>query len=80
MKRICTAVFMLVALCSVFWIGDAAQAQSYRRSYGQNKFGGARPVTGFGSNLHRRYILERESRRASQGKPVRNRGNIRWYR
>ena len=41
---------------------------------------GPRPATGIGSNLHRRFVLKQELKRVQQGKSVRSRGNILWYR
>ncbi len=65
-------------VCLVFSPEDA-EARRYR-SYRGGKFGSARPATGYGSNIHRNFVLKQEARRASQGKRVRNRGNILWYR
>ena len=39
------------------------------------------PVTGYGSNLHRNYVIRREQQRALiTGIPPKNRGNILWAR
>ena len=71
------AILALIALFSSLFLVDTADARRYRRSYRSTQ---TRPVTGYGANIHRNAILKRELRRAKQGKPVRNRGNIRWYR
>jgi len=39
------------------------------------------PVTGYGSNLHRNYVIRREQQKAAiTGIQPRNRGNILWAR
>jgi hypothetical protein len=69
----------LVLLGGVLLVVDYAEAWGKRR-HTVHRSSGARPVTGYGSNLHRRFVLKRELKRARQGKPVRSRGNIRWNR
>ena len=40
-----------------------------------------RPVTGYGANLHRNFTIKQERLRSQRtGQPVRNRGNLLWYR
>ena len=40
----------------------------------------ARPVGGYGSNLHRNFVIKQEQlRSAKTGQPPRWRGNVRWY-
>lgn len=40
-----------------------------------------RPVSGYGSNLHRNFTIRQEQLRSQRtGLPPRNRGNIRWFR
>ena len=75
-------VVLLIAVLTCFCIVDSSEARTYRTTWrrGYSTFGGARPATGYGSNIHRNFILKQEARRASQGKRVRNRGNILWYR
>lgn len=67
--------------CSLMIVDDAFAA---RRRAASHYRGGtahaARPVTGYGANLHRRFVLKQELKRAQNGLPVRNRGNILWYR
>lgn len=71
----------LVFVFGSFFLAESAEARPYRTWRRSNySFGGARPATGYGSNIHRNFILKQEARRASQGKRVRNRGNILWYR
>ena len=82
--------FQFLVLCIAMVItfsflseADAARYRfrSARSSYSTTaRFGGARPVTGYGSNIHRNAILRQEAKRASRGYPVRRRGNIIWYR
>ena len=74
---------VLIVASGSLLLADSAEARRYRSSYSRysrTSFGGARPATGYGSNIHRNFILKQEARRASQGYPVRNRGNILWYR
>lgn len=74
------AIALVVVLASSSFV-DSVEARRYRKSYYRSSsFGDARPVTGYGSNIHRNFILKQESRRAAQGKRVRNRGNVLWYR
>lgn len=41
----------------------------------------ARPVTGYGTNLHRNFVIRQEQQRsAATGLPPRTRGNIYWAR
>ena len=41
----------------------------------------ARPVTGYGTNLHRNFVIRQEQLRTQRtGLPPRNRGNILWAR
>ena len=72
------AVLLVAGLCCV----EQAEARRYRTSYYRSSpsFRSARPVTGYGANIHRNFILKQEARRALQGQRVRNRGNILWYR
>lgn len=77
------AIVMAVLLTTS--LVDTAEARRYRRSYrNQARHSTSRslprPVTGYGANLHRNFVLKQELRRARSGKPVRNRANIRWYR
>ena len=76
-----TGAFALFVVLASLCFVDTVEARRYRRVYYRTpSFGGARPVTGYGANIHRNFILKQEARRARQGKRVRNRGNIRWYR
>ena len=70
------AVLVLVGACLV----EESHARRTWSRGGRYSFGGARPVSGYGSNIHRNFILKQEAKRASQGLRVRNRGNIIWYR
>ena len=76
MKRPFIAV-LIVAFSLVLSLGSVAEARRTRRSTSSSQ---PRPATGFGANLHRRYIIQRELDRARSGKSVRNRGNIMWRR
>ena len=79
MKR--KIAFGLLFALGSFFLVESAEARPYRSWRRSNySFGGARPATGYGSNIHRNFILKQEARRASQGKRVRNRGNILWFR
>ncbi len=79
-RRKCFAVGLFGLICLLV-VADGAHSARYRGGYASpSRYGGARPVSGYGSNLHRRFVLKQESRRAQQGLPVRNRGNVRWYR
>ena len=76
--------FTLITLLSsstLLSLADLADGRSYRRhrrpAYA---YSGARPVTGYGANLHRRFVLKQELKRAASGKSVRYRGNILWSR
>lgn len=73
MLRIATLLLVLSGVILV----DTAEA---RRNRSYRSRGAARPVTGYGANLHRTFVLKQELRRQRSGKPVRNRGNILWYR
>ena len=74
------AIALVVVFASLCFV-DTVEARRYRRVYYRTtSFGNARPATGYGANIHRNFILKQEARRASQGKRVRNRGNILWYR
>ena len=78
--RFTKAVALAVVFASLCFV-DSVEARRFRRAYYRTpSFGGARPATGYGSNIHRNFILKQEARRAMQGKRVRNRGNILWYR
>jgi len=55
----------------------------YQRSYSyaRNPARTATPVTGYGSNLHRNYMIRRAQKQAAiTGIPPRNTGNIYWAR
>jgi|GEM_PF-3172326 len=75
MKKSKHVLLLFVMTC---WI--VVEAASVNAGWGRrtSRSRGYRPVTGVGSNLHRRFVLKRELRRTSQGKAVRYRGNIRW--
>ena len=74
------AIICAAVLCTcLLLVPEEAEARRYR-NYRVGKYGNARPATGYGANIHRNFILKQEARRASQGKRVRNRGNIIWYR
>lgn len=78
--RFLGTIALVLVLTSVCFV-DTVDARRYRRTFRRSSsFNGARPVTGYGSNIHRNFILKREARRATQGNRVRNRGNILWYR
>lgn len=78
--RFIGAIALVVAFSSLCFV-DSVEARRYRRVYYRTpSFGGARPATGYGSNIHRNSILKQETRRAMRGKRVRNRGNVLWYR
>ena len=70
--------FALSSLCFV----DSVEARVHHKTVylRHSRFVGARPATGYGANIHRTFILKQEARRALNGKRVRNRGNILWYR
>ena len=38
------------------------------------------PVTGYGANFHRRFVLKQELRKGTAGQRRGFRGNVRWYR
>jgi hypothetical protein len=70
---------LLAILVSLLILVNESTAAGAR--YGSHhRHGTARPVTGYGANLHRRFVLKQELNRAKLGQPVRNRGNILWYR
>ena len=58
-----------------------------RSSYSQSRYSRgyqstrtARPVGGYGTNLHRNFVIKQEQiRSAKTGQPPRWRGNVRWY-
>lgn len=78
--RFTGAIALVVVLTSLCFV-DSVEARRYRRVYYRTpSFGGARPATGYGANIHRNFILKQEARRAMKGNRVRNRGNILWYR
>ena len=70
-------IILLFCLLTGWFVVESATVDAgWRRQSSRNR--GFRPVSGVGSNLHRRFVLKREMKRASQGKAVRFRGNIRW--
>ena len=75
-----TGTIALVVALAILCFVDNVEARHYRRAYRASSFGGARPATGYGANIHRNFILKQEARRVSQGRRVRNRGNVLWYR
>lgn len=79
MHRFLSLAVLAIALCIIST--ESAKARRYQRVVIRtSSFGRARPVTGYGANIHRNFILKQEARRVQQGKRVRNRGNIAWYR
>lgn len=76
---------LLLTLSGIVLV-DTAEARWFRRSHAtharhhHHRSQLPRPVTGYGANLHRNFILKQELRRARAGHPVRSRGNILWYR
>ena len=67
----------LVAVLGLFQSTSADAAIFTRRPTNTLQ---ARPATGMGSNIHRRFVLKRELQRQKNGYPVRMRGNILWKR
>ncbi|MEW4487884.1 hypothetical protein AB1L42_07355 [Thalassoglobus sp. JC818] len=67
----------LVAVLGLFQTTTADAAIFTRRPTNTLQ---ARPATGMGSNIHRRFVLKRELQRQKNGYPVRMRGNILWKR
>lgn len=55
-------------------------APSYQRSTSSSYQRLPRPATGYGSNLHRNFVIRKEQNRAKSGKSVRNAGNVLWRR
>lgn len=75
MKKPNIALILLI-LIGWFVVETGTADAGWRRRSWRSR--GARPVTGYGSNIHRNFVLKQEQRRASQGRSVRYRGNIRW--
>jgi len=85
MRSLCRFVLALLVLGSFVCVAENAEAGWFRRTrvmktQPRGKVSSARPVTGYGANLHRRFVLKQELQRAERGQRVRYRGNIRWYR
>ena len=60
-------------------VQPSAQYYSYPRTTSYRPT--ARPLTGYGANLHRNFTIKQELQRSQRtGRPVRYRGNVRWVR
>ena len=81
----------VVVLCVTLSMASTADAQRYRflrsspsvSKYSTPTYSARRPrpATGYGSNLHRNFIIRQEQQRWQRtGLPPRNRGNVLWAR
>ena len=81
--RRCSMILLCMAAFAVLILGHESQAGLFRRSPSTQTrphTGYAHPAGGYGSNLHRNFVLRREMQRQRQGLPVRQHGNIMWLR
>ena len=69
------ALFCFVGCAFAASTADAAKYRTVRTSKSL-----PRPVTGYGANFHRNFVIRQELQRAKRGLPVRNTGNILWAR
>jgi hypothetical protein len=54
-------------------------SRSYSAYQPTRSYSSARPVSGYGANLHRNFVIRQELQRSARtGQPPRRRGNIYW--
>ena len=64
---------------SNYYVSPRSSSVTHSPSY--NRPATPRPVTGYGSNLHRNFVIRQQQQKAAiTGVPPRTRGNILWAR